>query len=91
MMTSEETHMMGLASDKIKQLRKQNEIMSIRLCAIDDMLTLFNAKKPLQSMGMEEDIAARIDKHLAEKNRPPQPAITPPPNPPPPNHDEIPF
>lgn len=64
-MEQETQNLLELASAEIKSLRLQNEKLSIRINAIDDMLQLLNSKPPTSTQGYAEDVAWKIDKHLA--------------------------
>lgn len=51
---------------EIKQLRKQNEIMSARLDMFDKCMLIFQSAPAYQSQGMSPDLVWQIEKHLTE-------------------------
>lgn len=56
------------ARSEIRSLREQNEKMSIRLNAIDDVMNVFYGKERNNARGlMHPDIAFEIDKFLEEE------------------------
>lgn len=63
-MNQETKQLLTDAANEIRDLRRQNERLSIRVNAIDDMLQLLNSTPPKSSQGFSEDIAWKIDKHL---------------------------
>lgn len=59
--------LLSAASLEIKNLRLQNEKLTIRVTAIDDMLQLLNSQPPRVGQGYSEDVAFKIDRHLTEQ------------------------
>jgi len=53
------------ASNKIKTLRRQNELQAARLEVFDSMMRLFHTSPNGSGMGYEPAIEYEIDKYLA--------------------------
>ena len=64
-----EIDLMRAAAAEIRHLRNQNMIMSTRLNMYDQMMALFHAEVPRNGVGMSEDIAWAIDKHIEQKEK----------------------
>lgn len=62
-MSDETRNLLERASEEISSLRRQNEKLSIRIEAIDDMLMVLHSKPAAKSQqGMAPDIVWEIDK-----------------------------
>lgn len=62
------TDLLKRASIEIKSLRQQNQIMAARLQVYDEMMQMFRASPPNQTMGYSPDITYEIDKAIAEES-----------------------
>lgn len=63
------------ASNEIKSLRRQNELMSARLSMFDDMMLMFRSEPRYSSQGMSPDLVWAIDKFLNEEKTLPSPPV----------------
>jgi len=59
-----EQDLLKQAALEIKQLRKQNEAMAIRLDMFDKCMLLFTSNPAYTYQGMSPDLVQQIEKHL---------------------------
>lgn len=64
-----ENELLQEASNEIKSLRKQNELMGARLDMFDSMMLIFRTQPNYGSQGMSEDLVWKIDKHLEQSKQ----------------------
>lgn len=62
-----ETMLLQQAAEELRQLRKQNEIMSARLEMFDKCMLLLHTPPSYQNQGMSPDLVWEIEKHLSEQ------------------------
>lgn len=63
-------HLLQQATNEIKSLRKQNELMAARLEMFDTMMRLFHTNPNYGSGGMmSPDVVYEIDKYLESQNK----------------------
>lgn len=60
----EQNRLLESAVFEIKNLRRQNQIMSARLTMFDNMMLVLNTKAPQQLEGCSPDLVFEIEKHL---------------------------
>lgn len=65
----EEKQLLQSALNEIKSLRKQNELMKVRLDMFDDVMSALHGKPASQQsvLMMHPDIVFEIEKHLANE------------------------
>lgn len=60
----EELQMLREAANEIKNLRRQNELMSARLDVFDSMMAVLHTPIATKSQGMSPDLVWKIEKYL---------------------------
>lgn len=65
-MNQETRIILAQAAEKVRQLRRHNEILGAKAETMEMLSAFLFSQPPRSSMGTEEDIAWRIDKHLQE-------------------------
>jgi hypothetical protein len=66
-MTTQEIQLLKGASQQIKNLRRDNQLMSARLEMFDSMMLLFTSSPPGRNGMMSPDITYDIDKLVTEQ------------------------
>ena len=66
-MDQETKQCLAQAMYKVRDLRRQNEILGAKVQTMDTLAAFLFAQPPNHSMGAEEDIAWRIEKLLASQ------------------------
>ena len=63
-------HLLQQASNEIKSLRKQNELMAARLEVFDTMMRLFHTSPNYGSVGMmSPDVVYEVDQYLESQKQ----------------------
>lgn len=59
--------LMQSAMYEIRELRKQNQEMRLRLSMFDDLMTVLHSKPHAPSQGYSEDIAWKLEKRISSE------------------------
>lgn len=67
---SQAKHLLSMAADEIKRLRRENELMSARLDMFDACQAMLHTKVAHREYGASPDVVHMIETHLNEKGGP---------------------